>query len=127
MRKLKRVVELYIGEGSDNGTWRTDYVEIDRDAPESQIERLALAQGEIDFGQSEGYMFSGIYCIPSLEDSDEIMEYVVLAVEEGEEFQEFVYATGLPVPAHTDIGVELVNEEGEDEVVLYPGIFYANN
>ena len=127
MRKLKRVVEMYIGEGSDFGTWRTEYVEIDRDAPESQIERLALAQGKIDFGQNEGYMFSGVYSIPSLEDSDEIMEYVILAVEEGEEFQEFVYMNGLPVPAHTEIGIELVNEEGGAEVVLYPGIFYANN
>jgi len=127
MRKLKRVVELYIGEGSDFGTWRTDYVEIPRDTPDDNISDIALAQGKIDFGQSEGYMFSGIYSIPSLEDSDEIMEYVVLAVEEGEEFQEFVYVTGLPVPAHTEIGIELVNEEGEDEVVLFPGIFYSNN
>ena len=127
MKKLNRVVEMYIGTGTDNGTWRTDYVEIPRDTPDTEIEQASIRQGRVDFSSEPSHVFLGIYSIPSLEDSDEIMEYVVLAVEEGNEFQAYVYVTGLPVPAHTEIGIEFVNDEGEDEVVLFPGIFYSNN
>jgi hypothetical protein len=127
MRKLKRVVEMYYLTQEGNAKlWDTIYVEIPRDTPENQIAET----GDLFMIPAMGgksYVVCGVYNIPSLEDSDEIMEYVILAVEEGEEFQEFVYMNGLPVPAHTEIGIELVNEEGEDEVVLYPGIFYANN
>jgi hypothetical protein len=127
MKKLKRVVEMYIGTGTDKGTWRTDYVEILRDTPEQDIEKASIVQARIDFTSEVDFVFLGLYNIPSLDDSDEIMGYTVLAVEEGEEFQEYVYVTGKPVPAHTEIGVEFINEEGEDEVILFPGIFYANN
>ena len=73
MSDLKRVVELYIGVGSDYGTWHTEYVEIPRDTPEEQVELVAINQGKEDF--RDGFMFVGIYAIPSLEDSDDIMEY----------------------------------------------------
>jgi len=127
MKKLKRVVEMYIGTGTDYGTWSTEYVEIPRDTFSEEIERVASEQARIDFRKFDDYMFSGVYSIPTIEESDEIMEYAVLAVEEGEEFQEYVYITGLPVPAHTEIGIEFVNDEGEDEVILFPGIYFANN
>ena len=73
MEDLKRVVEMYIGEGTDFGTWQTEYVEIPRITPDDQIELVATNQAKEDF--RDNYVFVGVYSIPSLDDSDEIMEY----------------------------------------------------
>ena len=74
---MKRVVEMYIGEGDgDFGTWGTEYVEIPRDTPDNKIKELAIEQAKEDFTKKGyGFIFVGVYCIPPLEDSDEIMEY----------------------------------------------------
>jgi len=69
---MKRNVEVYIGYGSDNGTWITDYVEIPRNTPEDKIESVAIDQGK---SEHEGFIFVGIYAIPSLEESDEMLDY----------------------------------------------------
>jgi hypothetical protein len=72
---MKRAVEMYIGFGSDFGTWSTEYVEIPRDTPDDDIERVAVEQAKIDFGGGDGFVFTDLYAIPTLEDSDETMEY----------------------------------------------------
>jgi|TARA_R110000822_G_scaffold134760_1_gene272451 hypothetical protein len=71
---MKRNIEVYIGIGSDFGTWSTEYVEIPRDTPEDQIESVAIDQAKSEIAE---YMFIGIYAIPSLEESDEMMEYEI--------------------------------------------------
>ena len=73
MTTLNRVVEMYVGKGTEFGTWSTEYVEIPRDTPDNEIELKAINQAKEDFRYN--FVFVGVYSIPSLEDSDEIMEY----------------------------------------------------
>ena len=68
-----RMVEIYIGTGTDFGTWGTEYVEIPRDTPDKEIASVAINQAKIDFQDTE-YVFIGIYSIMSLDDSDEFIE-----------------------------------------------------
>ena len=75
MKDLKRVVEMYVGwgfHGIDSGTWETEYVEIPRDTPECQVRERAIAQAKEDFSD---FVFVGIYSIPDLNESDEMIEY----------------------------------------------------
>jgi len=46
---------------------------------------------------------------------------VVVRAEQGEDFQEYVYADGAPVPHGTPVGIEY-----GDEFVLFPHILYKN-
>lgn len=60
-----RAIEMYIGIGSDFGTWGTEYVDIPEDTPEDDIEvvgRNKLRAEGFDF------IFAGVYCIPPLDD-----------------------------------------------------------
>ena len=60
-----RVVEMYIGEGTDFGTWGTEYVDIPVDTPEDKIEEVGKTKlREVGYQ----FVFAGIYCIPSLDD-----------------------------------------------------------
>ena len=49
MTTLNRVVEMYVGEGTEFGTWSTEYVEIPRDTPDNEIELKAINQAKEDF------------------------------------------------------------------------------
>lgn len=64
-----RVIEMYIGVGSDFGTWSTEYVDIPIDTPEEKIEevaRIKIMEDEL----AEDFMFCGVYSIPSLDDPE---------------------------------------------------------
>lgn len=63
---------MFIGVGSDFGTWSTEYVEIPRDTSDDMLTLVATNQAKEDFDE---FVFVGVYSIPSLKDSDEIMEY----------------------------------------------------
>lgn len=60
-----RAIEVYLGYGSDHGTWTTEYVDIPEDTPEEKIEQAAK-----DAARAEGheFVFCGVYAIPSLDD-----------------------------------------------------------
>lgn len=60
-----RNIEMYIGEGSDFGTWGTEYVEIPADTPNDKIEEVAKDAVDKSF---DGYCFCGVYAIPDLTD-----------------------------------------------------------
>jgi hypothetical protein len=75
MSDLKRVVEMYIGTGSDYGSWRTDYAEIPIDTLDNDIEAVAIKEMTLKCKGMEEFQFTGVYSIPTLEDSNEIMEY----------------------------------------------------
>ena len=49
MRNKLRPIEMYIGEGSDFGTWTTEYVDIPIDTPEDKIEEVAIETAKIEF------------------------------------------------------------------------------
>ena len=60
-----RAIEMYIGVGTDSGTWDTGYVDIPIVTPEDKIEEAgkdALRRAGHD------YVFAGVYCIPPLDD-----------------------------------------------------------
>ena len=60
-----RAIEVYLGVGTDFGTWGTEYVDIPADTPEDKIEQAAR-----DAARAEGYefVFCGVYCIPPMDD-----------------------------------------------------------
>ena len=58
---------MYIGVGTDFGTWGTEYVDIPIDTPDDKIEEVAIAKVKEE-GVAEGFVFCGVYAIPSLED-----------------------------------------------------------
>jgi hypothetical protein len=60
-----RAIEMYIGEGTDFGTWGTEYVDIPIDTPEDKIEEAGK-----NVLRNEGFefVFAGVYCIPPLDD-----------------------------------------------------------
>ncbi len=60
-----RCVEMYIGEGTDFGTWGTEYVDIPIDTPEDEIEE---AGRNILRRNKQEFVFAGVYCIPPLEE-----------------------------------------------------------
>ena len=62
-----RAVEMYIGIGTDFGTWSTEYVDIPIDTPDDKIEEVAIAKEKED-GVVDNFVFCGVYCIPSLDD-----------------------------------------------------------
>ena len=69
MARKTRLVEMYIGIGSDFGTWGTEYVEIPIDTPDDKINEVAMNVAKEDF---TGYQFVGIYSVPSLDELDDI-------------------------------------------------------
>jgi len=50
--------------------------------------------------------------------------YKIVQAEDGEEFMEYCYENGTPVPPGTPIGQDIKNSKGEWELKLFPGIFY---
>lgn len=56
---------MFIGIGSDYGTWGTEYVDIPIDTPEDDIEEVGR-----NALRNEGYEFTiaGVYHIPSLDE-----------------------------------------------------------
>ena len=60
-----RMIEMYIGYGSDFGTWETDYVDIPLDTPDDKIEEVAK---DVIIEDRKDIAFTGVYAIPSLED-----------------------------------------------------------
>ena len=58
---------MYIGVGTDFGTWGTEYVDIPIDTPDDKIEEVAIAKVKED-GVVDNFVFCGVYCIPSLDD-----------------------------------------------------------
>ena len=60
-----RAIEVYLGYGSDHGTWTTEYVDIPENTPDDKIESAAR-----DAARAEGHdiVFCGVYCIPPLDD-----------------------------------------------------------
>jgi len=50
---------------------------------------------------------------------------VIIEAEDGEEFQTYQYEDMKPVPAGTEVGVE-ITEAGEVKFYLFDGIFYSN-
>jgi len=69
----KRLIEVYIGTGSDNGTWDTDYVEIPADTPDEKIEQVAIDTSKALLQeQGTDYMFVGVYNIPPIEEAYEL-------------------------------------------------------
>ena len=65
MTKKTRPIEMYIGEGSDFGTWHTEYVDIPIDTPEDKIEQVAKDQARNDFTD---FVSIGVYSIVPLEE-----------------------------------------------------------
>ena len=65
MENKTRPIEMYVGEGSDSGTWYTEYVDIPIDTPEDKIEEVAKDQARNDFID---FVFIGVYSIVPLED-----------------------------------------------------------
>jgi hypothetical protein len=63
-----RNIEMYIGEGSDFGTWGTEYVEIPWDTPIDKIEEVAIKTLK-NCELSDDFQFCGVYSIPELDDS----------------------------------------------------------
>ena len=70
MGRKTRIVEMYIGEGTDFGTWHTEYVDIPIDTPEDKIEEVAKNVANETF--TIDYMFVGVYSVPSLDELDDI-------------------------------------------------------
>lgn len=60
-----RAIEMFLGVGTDNGTWDTEYVDIPVDTPEDKMEELGRAVLRAD---GHDFVISGIYSIPSLDD-----------------------------------------------------------
>lgn len=60
-----RAIEMFYGEGTDNGTWDTTYVDIPMNTPDDKIREAGR-----DALRAEGYEYviSGVYAIPSLDD-----------------------------------------------------------
>jgi len=81
-----RAVEMYIGIGTDWGTWSTEYVDIPIDTPDDKIEEVAVAKVKED-GVVDNFVFCGVYSIPSLDDQpyEEEYPYVYDSVEECKE------------------------------------------
>lgn len=67
-----RKIEMYIGEGSDFGTWGTEYVDIPIDTPDEKIEQVAKDAVNKSF---DDYCFCGVYAIPDLDDDINDDEY----------------------------------------------------
>ena len=64
-----RSIEVYIGYGSDSGTWLTEYVDIPLDTPDDKIESVAIDVAKSQFRDTA---FIGLYSIPeSMGDTDE--------------------------------------------------------
>ena len=57
---------MYIGEGSDFGTWFTKYVEIPADTPNKEISNVATET--LRNGPNYNFVFCGVYAIPDLDD-----------------------------------------------------------
>jgi hypothetical protein len=68
-----RPIEMYIGEGSDFGTWGTEYVDIPIDTPDDKIEQVAKDKVHEDFAERE-FIFCGVYAIVPLEDLDDFYD-----------------------------------------------------
>ena len=74
MESKTRPIEMYIGEGSDFGTWHTEYVDIPIDTPEDKIEQVAKDKAHEVFSD---FIFIGVYAIVPLEEIegwDEVYE-----------------------------------------------------
>ena len=65
MGNKTRPIEMYIGEGSDFGTWHTEYVDIPIDTPEDKIEQVAKDKAREVFSD---FVFIGVYSIVPLEE-----------------------------------------------------------
>jgi len=80
MKSKVRPVEMYIGisNGSDFGTWYTDYVEIPIDTPENLINDVAI---EVAKKHLSNIAFVGVYSIMPLEDVDEYYDWCNLEEE----------------------------------------------
>ena len=72
MEHKERPIEMYIGEGSDFGTWSTEYVDIPIDTPEDKIEEVAIKKARNVF---DDFVFVGVYSIMPLEELDEFYDY----------------------------------------------------
>jgi hypothetical protein len=70
MEHKTRPIEMYIGEGSDFGTWGTEYVDIPVATPADEIEQVAKDRVHEDFAERE-FIFCGVYAIVPLEDLDD--------------------------------------------------------
>ena len=71
MKNKLRPIEMYIGEGTDFGTWSTEYVDIPIDTPDDKIEEVAKDQARNVF---EDFVFIGVYCIVPLEDIEDFYD-----------------------------------------------------
>ena len=68
MKKKLRPIEMYVGYGSDFGSWGTDYIDIPIDTPEDKIEEVAKDQARNKF---KDFAFIGVYAIVPLEELDD--------------------------------------------------------
>lgn len=65
MARKTRMVEMYIGEGGDFGTWGTEYVDIPIDTPDDKIDEVAIETAKAIF---KGYAFLGVYSVVPLDE-----------------------------------------------------------
>ena len=70
MERKTRPIEMYVGTGSDSGTWSTDYVHIPIDTPEDKIEEVAKDCAREKFKDID-FVFIGIYSIVPFEEIDD--------------------------------------------------------
>ena len=70
MIKRVRIVEMFVGYGSNPGTWDTVHVEIPIETPKGKIRKLAeeACQKLCQQGKLKDVAFFGIYNIPEDED-----------------------------------------------------------
>jgi len=64
-KKETRAIEMYIGVGTDFGTWDTAYVDIPIDTPDEKISEVAI---EVLKQIGCEFVFAGVYFIPELND-----------------------------------------------------------
>lgn len=70
MEHKTRPIEMFIGEGSDFGTWSTEYVDIPIATPADEIEQVAKDMVKVEYPDLD-YVFCGVYAIVPLEDLDD--------------------------------------------------------
>jgi len=64
-----RVVEMFIGVGTDSGSWFTDFVNIPIDTPEEKIEEVAKDVLKAELAQNDmSCVICGVYSVPLLDE-----------------------------------------------------------
>ena len=71
MERTVRPIEMYVGNGTDSGTWHTEYIDIPIDTPEVLIDEVAIEKAKEEI---ESFQFVGVYAVPLIEDLHEYDE-----------------------------------------------------